>query len=497
MGEYHKKGDRMSLSNRFFTFISCSFIVLSTLHIYAEEQNKQAQDNFLFELDRYKDTIKKPHHAKPKPSIPHQPQRPAPEQSYYTVIIYMAADNDLFPFAGRNIKQLENIGSNKNCTILIHLDMHRPGKPKLTKRFLVEKNKITQIGPDMAMDSGSTQTLIDCCRWGITNYPAQDYILILWNHGTGIIEPFFKKAINPSQLFNYNPETKMIELNRSIGFLDYIDSENNPRRLQKGICFDDSTQNYLTNQKVKDALQVVCSQYLGGKKFAILGCDACLMSMLEVACPLKDYAHILVSSQEVELGTGWDYGQAFYPFTYGAPDNITIAQHFVSSFNEAYGKITQDYTQSALSLATIGTVEQNVHQLAKLLIEGLKKQKNRSVKEAIRLSRHKNACTSFDEPSYIDLYHFCSNLKNNLSRCELTTHEETELFKTTLGKLLDDTKTSINNSIISCVTGKNLKNAHGISIYFPEGHIHSSYAQSYFAIRTAWLSFLLQYLGTN
>jgi len=34
-------------------------------------------------------------------------------------------------------------------------------------------------------NSGSLDALIDFIKWGIKNYPAERYALILWNHGGG------------------------------------------------------------------------------------------------------------------------------------------------------------------------------------------------------------------------------------------------------------------------------------------------------------------------
>jgi len=49
------------------------------------------------------------------------------------------------------------------------------------------------------------------------HYPAQDYALILWNHGTGIIDPRPYKIINPAELFTFNAESSKFELDRTIG----------------------------------------------------------------------------------------------------------------------------------------------------------------------------------------------------------------------------------------------------------------------------------------
>ena len=212
-----------------------------------------------------------------------------------TIMVYMAADNDLRPFAARNIQQMANIGSNHNITIVVHLDIRISGNKKITRRYLIEKDQVLHIDPynplTQQMDSGNPSTLISFCEWAIKSYPADEYDLILWNHGTGILEPPHGKIINPMDLFVFNPSTHQLDLDRSIGFMDAIDHAD-PK--QRGVCWDDTTGNYLSNRKMEIALQTICQNYLGGKKFGIIGFDACLMSMIEVSSFIKDVFIVFV-----------------------------------------------------------------------------------------------------------------------------------------------------------------------------------------------------------
>lgn len=404
-----------------------------------------------------------------------------------TILAQIAADNNLFVFAGRNLKQMEAIGSNENVKIVINFDMRKKGNSKITKRLYIEKNKAKQIGQDLSLDSGDYQNLIDFCKWSIENYPSDEYALILWNHGCGILEPRMRHAFNPTQFFNFNPTTRMIEIDRSLEFFEQIHKD-----AKRGICFDDTSGNYLTNQKLKEALSHVCSTYLNGNKFAILACDACFMSMLEVAAPLKNYVEYFVGSQEVELGTGYNYTAVLKPFENGSMDKVNFAKHIVTCFETAYNKITYDYTQSALDLKNIHLLTQNVDELSKLLIEALQYQKNNTLRHAIRFSKDREKCTHFEEPSYIDLGHFYSNLIYNLKRCEFTNDRN---YKQELNNLLQTGLELIDKIVIANVVGKNLKYAKGISIYFPKSgnNIHASYEHSEFALQTHWLKFMKQF----
>ncbi|MCK9542976.1 MAG: clostripain-related cysteine peptidase [Novosphingobium sp.] len=432
----------------------------------------------------------------------------------YTIGVYIAADNDLFPFAGRNIKQMQNIGSNQNLNIVVHFNMHKTNGKKISKRFLIKKDKLVQIGPDFSADSGNVNTLLDFCKWQIENFPADNQILILWNHGTGIIEPNLRKAINPSHLFNYNPKNKLIELNRNINFFDYINSNpenpnqtnqidlnnldlSNIKRVKKtkGICFDDTTHNYITNKELKHALEIICKDYLKGKKLAILVCDACLMSMIEVVAPLKNYVNYFVSSQEVVLGTGYDYTKTMEPLLNNILSKERFVEHIVKTYRDTYGRVTHDFTQSAINVSKASLIEHNLKEIVSILMKGLEKQDKNSVKEMIRTSKHRHSCTHFDEISYIDLGHFYYNLLNNLDKCNLKNIQDTKNFKKDLTMLLKNGLDILNKAIVANVAGKNLKNATGISIYFPERNIHSSYFQSTFAAKTKWIDFLKKYIN--
>ncbi len=407
------------------------------------------------------------------------------------IMIYMAADNDLRPFAARNIQQMANIGSNQNITIVVHLDIRISGNKKITRRYLIEKDQVLHIDPynplTQQMDSGNPTTLISFCEWAIKSYAANEYDLILWNHGTGILEPPHGKIINPMDLFVFNPSTHLFDLDRSVGFMDIIDHADQQYR---GVCWDDSTGNYLSNRKMEIALQTICQNYLGGKKFGIIGFDACLMSMIEVSSFIKKYAHVMVSSEEVELGMGWKYDEVLFPFLNNKLDTFSFARHIVAAYDKTYQTITNDYTLSAINLDSIDLLEQNIDQVSRLLIDALDKQKN-IFNPIIKESKNRLLCTHFDEPTYIDLHHFYKNLAANIRK---TAANNNSSVKNNLLIKLNEGMQLIEQLVIANTTGKNLKNAQGIAIYFPDRGIHSSYQEAVFLASNSWGSLLMRYL---
>lgn len=410
----------------------------------------------------------------------------------YTIITYMSADNDLAPFARKNLKQQTDVGSTPFVHLFVQLDTRVAGNKKITRRYYVEKNKLIITNQnDVAtehMDSGDPHTLIDCCRSAITAYPAEEYILILWNHGTGALDIGTKKTINPFPLFVFNPNKNIIELDRSIPFLDYVQMS------ERAICFDDTTGHCLSNSDLVYALDTITKEYLGGKKFKLICFDACLMSMIEIADIIKEYADYMTASQEVVLGPGYNYEKMLEPFTKNSLDPKTLARHIVQTYEQTYNGITNDFTQSAIKLDLISLLSSHVDNLAQFLVTALKKQKNNSVTEAIKASRNRLFCTHFDEPSYIDLHHFCRNLIDKCQYCVfMHPTNGTDLIES-IKKAARSCIESIERAVIAKTVGKNLSKAQGVSIYFPEKKLHTSYHKTPFAQRNSWYGFICQYL---
>lgn len=413
-----------------------------------------------------------------------------PVKSDWTFIVYMAADNDLDYFARRNIEEMRTIGSNNNVSIVLQLD--RYGAHENTKRLYVTKEALYQmnahdITAQQKLNSGSAQTLIDCCKWAIEDYPANHYALILWNHGTGILDAIRSRTINASELFSFNPTNHMLELDRSIGFFDFIEIKTKEKE-SRGVCFSDTYGSYLTNQKLDYALKTICKESLNGKKLDVIAFDACLMAMIEVGNLVSPYADFMVSSQEVELGTGWPYHKVLAPFTKKSLSPLEFSKHIVEVYKKNYEFITKDFTQSVIDLNQLGPLLQTIDTIAQLLLKALLCEKNYSVSQAILASRSKRMCTYFSEPTYVDLHHLFTNLENALSFISLEKGNEQILVDLNLS--LRKACKLIEKVVVANATGSNLKKAKGLSIYFPSRYIEPSYEQIPFVQTTKWGEFL-------
>ncbi len=409
-------------------------------------------------------------------------------------MVYMAAANDLEIFAPRNMRQMQQVGSNEKINIIAQHNTHERNK-HCSRTYFIEKGdrRLIKENPHMC-DSGENQTLIDFCRDTIAAYPADHYALILWNHGTGPIEPVMRSALSSSDIFSLTNSHDLFDRKYSSfsPFAHYKTSLT--QQIYKGICFNDASGKFLTEQHLCAALKTICSTSLQGKKFDIVGFDACLMSMIEIAVAIQPYTAHMVASQDVERGTGWDYHYALYPFLSTTITPSCFGAHLVHAYAKAYKK-TSDYTQTCLALENIHLLTENISRVGVLLQTLLNNQENKKARLAVKLSRNKHLCTHFDEPEFIDLYHFYANMAVNIEQIPCDTDQA---FNQTLQDLKNELalgKKLIKSCVVENNAGSAYPNAHGISVYFPEHTIHSSYRKSIFAGTTSWFLFLKTYLS--
>ena len=184
--------------------------------------------------------------------------------------------------------------------------------------------------------------------------------------------------------------------------------------------------------------------------------------------------------------------EVLFPFIKEPLNTLAFAAHIVNAYDRTYQSITNDYTLSAVNLDSIEMLEKNIDQIARILIEGLEAQRS-LLHQAIKESKNKMLCTHFDEPTYIDLHHFYRNLAINVKKMAENSQLNTTIKNTLLRKLEEGIRI-IEQLVIANTVGKNLKNARGIAIYFPERGIHSSYQEAMFLKSNAWGILLTRYI---
>jgi len=414
---------------------------------------------------------------------------PAPPTSPVTwnFLVYIAANNNLFRYGQHNIKEMQQIGSNKNINLFVQIDNF--GKREVT-RYKIEKGKSTAISTQKTIPtslSGTTENLFDFVKEITTKYPADKHAIILWNHGSGAKDPHLWRQQLPyirENCFRFNPKTNLFEIDRTILNL-------------RGIAFNDIGHTYLTNPDLKVVLEKISTEILGGKKIDLLGMDACHMAMVEIASQVKNAANILVGSEEVEPGPGWDYVRLLNPFRTKSLTPIEFAKQIVDAYGAKYNALFADLTQSAIDLQHHEALEKNIDAVATLLISLIDDQKNSFLPTVKQIRQNPKHTISFLDSDYIDLPFFYKTLLATINKKVLSQTDPQRSTINQLKKILEDGIKLFSTQIIHNTTGRNVKAAGGLSIYFPTRTLHTSYLKNAIAQTTNWGNFLYTYLKNN
>ena len=403
----------------------------------------------------------------------------------WTLLIYIAGDNDLEIFIDDNVRDMMCVGSNKNCNIVLCIARREGNKRiKKLKYVLVEKGKqkiLFETNSVGFIDSGQDGALSNFCIYALEKFPAHNYGLIFWDHGTGPLDPTGVYTTRTRDAFSFAHH----RFTSSLATLPLITLTYQAQDLHKALCFDDSTGNYLTEIKLNRALESLCTEFLLNKKFALIGFDTCLMAHVEIASLLKKYGLYMVASQEVEPGTGWNYKKVFSIFTNKNPSPRELGKHIVQCYEKQYF-FADDLTLSCIDLEKYNLAEQNFRELIAFLIKIHSRYENIFIKSLVRTSGHKKNCTHFDEPEYIDLTHFLENLLYNFQKASINKGGPDKTILEQAEMLITKTLTSLQHAIIANTAGKDFTRATGLSIYFPSSNINKLYKKNIFCCATRW-----------
>ncbi len=262
-------------------------------------------------------------------------------------------------------------------------------------------NKLDTI--DSKMTNPSTlQTFID------TAYADTDgdcYNLVLWNHGGGAI----------------------------LGY---------------GVDETDNN-NAMTMMDIEDALS--SSKLIGdGNKFEVVGFDACLMGMLEVADTLDDYSNYLLASEEVEPGRGWDYSCLGTITSSGDFTGTSISKAIIDAYSDYYKSqkmYKPEFTLACMDLSKTDDVIDSFEDLVAVGTAELSSGNYSLIAKARSDTRSLGRMSGISVYDSIDLY----NLAENMSSIDASASQAL--------------KNSIDDFVVYYKS--NMQRTHGVAIYMP------------------------------
>jgi Clostripain family len=384
----------------------------------------------------------------------------------WTWLVYMAGDNNLQGAGNDDLAEMKKVGSTADVNVIVQFDTEQ----NKTTRYLVQKNKLKTLQTMPGVDSGDPKVLSDFIKWGTKNFPAQRYLVDVWNHGGGwenLPSDFSYDSIRAAK-----PQTgaQLKRVKRAI-FRTTVKKIAKLPADARAIAIDCGSHDYLDNQELRDA---VLKALPGGRKIDILGCDACLMNMLEIAYEMKNTANIMVGSEQTEPGAGWPYTAILKPLV-AKPSMAAgdLAKLIVNEYGKYFQKEGEAATQSALDLSRIENTATAVNDLANELINDLQ-----NVAGAVTLARDK--AQKYEYPEYVDLGDFAKQLQLRLPA------------NTKIKSAADKVLSSLGSVVIKNATaGKSVERSTGLSIYFPHQEDYApDYSDLNFSKQGKWRKFL-------
>ena len=173
---------------------------------------------------------------------------------------------------------------------------------------------------------GNPDSLVEFLRYGLTEYPADRTIAILWDHGAGS---------------------------------------------EGGVCFDETANDDgLTIVEINQALESL-RENVPDYHINIFGCDACMMATYEMAAMLSHHnIGCFVASEELEPGCGWYYtGWLGMLKEDPSVSDEDLCIGIIESFMEAgLQNDPNDYlTLSAVKLSAVNALESSMEQFASVM----------------------------------------------------------------------------------------------------------------------------------
>ena len=207
------------------------------------------------------------------------PEEEAPDTSTYTIMMYGCGGKNLDAAMVLNIQEalLEGASERVNFTGMIKFSQRYQKEEVLkgAQRFIVGEAGETWYEPVEVLSEKlklyDPQNLTDFINWSKEQCPADEYILLLWNHGSAWL---------PSK--DYPNDSRAV-----------IHDDNN---LDKGLSLNGLVKG------IKDS----------NTKFKMIYYDACLMGMIEIMAGLGDCTEYTMSASHITPGIGGDYNSLIH-----------------------------------------------------------------------------------------------------------------------------------------------------------------------------------------
>jgi hypothetical protein len=244
----------------------------------------------------------------------------------WTLLVYMVG-SDIVEDGITDLGEMKAAGNTDSINIVAMLGGSTlAGWETPTTSIFVNGNEIAQDFVPSVPHMANSTNITEFINWGVSNYPAEKYMLLFYNHGMDI---------------------------RGFGWDNTVDKSSSVGDIQTGIANSDFIKN--------------------DNKFEVLGFDACLMASFEVQSALRNFAKYYVASEETEPYHAWNWTPIITAMNTQADLNgaelgkIIVDEYMQQSKDEK----TEHVTLSVTDLSKINNLETALEQLVLSLDDDL------------------------------------------------------------------------------------------------------------------------------
>lgn len=237
------------------------------------------------------------------------------QKAEWTVMIYLCG-TDLESdgaMASGNLTEIAQMTPNDSVNVVIETggtkqwyaqDVGLDIDPKKLQRYSYDENGYALVEEAPLQNMASADTLSDFVSWGKANYPAEKYMLVLWDHGGGSVTGLIVDELHDNAVMSLD-------------------------ELQRGL-------------------------EQSGVQLEALLLDTCLMATLETAQAAQSTTHYMIASQETVPGQGTDY-KSWLQKLYNDPecDGQRFGRKLCDAVQQKYAELNDEYSSKFLTYSVI------------------------------------------------------------------------------------------------------------------------------------------------
>lgn len=438
-------------------------------------------------------------------------------QKEWTVMIYMAGDNNLavdMAYAMEQIKGVVGEGAespnlfvyydgNSPSIPTLYCDFSEPRDPKYFRAMTVPE-KLIPVPLKQNENAADKRSVLNFVDWCVNKVKVQNggevtkgrrarkYAMIFSGHTLGFQD---------IGLFRDESSGKSMKMGDLFFLLQRLTST------EKELIGDIKGLGFRGEERKRETTVLL------GQKLDILGFDSCVMGMLEVGYQFGTVAKTMIASEGSVPNAGWTYAKILGCLAHDKGSDgcaEIVAEHFVKDFirsQDAFtvGGISVD--MAAWDLSKLTDLAGAFDEMSEALIacfDDKRKRIYRQMERVVLLVHWK--CQSYMYDQNVDLGDFCELLDREcgLVAEELGDGDDTAVLRTLQDKCRKVLAELRNAVILSGFSGGGYQHSNGVSVFFPwsrEGYEVSkkNYESLFFAKDAAnrqlyWTGFLKKYL---